>query len=48
MTNLIILMKIGQLQTGLLHDWAGLVQRCCLITSYLWIFMLAFKINKQG
>ena len=48
MTILIVLMKIGQLHTGLLHDWAGLVQRCCLMISYVWIFLLSFKIWKQG
>ena len=48
MTILIVFMKIGQLQAGQLHDWAGLVQRCCLITSYVWIFFIAFKIKKQS
>ena len=48
MTILIVFMKIGQLQTGLLHDWAGVVQRCCLITSYVWIFLISLKIKKQG
>ena len=48
MTILIVLMKIGQLQTGLLNDWAGVVQRCCLITSYVWIFFISFKIKKQS
>jgi len=48
MTILIVLMKIGQLQSGLLHDWAGAVQRCCLMTSYAWIFAISFKIKKLG
>ena len=48
MTILIVLMKIGQLQSGLLHDWAGVVQRCCLMTSYAWIFAVSFKIKKLG
>ena len=48
MTILIVLMKIGQLQSGLLHDWAGLIQRCCLMTSYMWIFIISFKMQKQG
>ena len=47
MTILIVLMKIGQLHTGLLHDWAGIVQRCCLITSYVWIFLLSYKISNE-
>jgi len=46
MTILIVLMKIGQLQTGLLHDWAGVVQRCCLIFSYVLIFLVSYKIRK--
>ena len=45
MAVLIVLMKIGQLQTGLLHDFAGLVQRCCLITSYAWIFAISVKMR---
>jgi len=46
MAVLIVLMKIGQLQTGILHDWAGVVQRCCLITSYAWIFTIALRMRK--
>ena len=48
MLILIVMMKIGQLQTGILHDWAGIIQRCCLMTSYLWIFIISFKIWKQS
>jgi len=43
---LIVLMKVGQLQPGLLSDWAGLVQRTCLITSYVWIFVVSVSIKK--
>ena len=46
MMILIVLMKIGQLQSGLLHDWAGAVQRCCLMISYVWIFLVSFKMRK--
>jgi len=46
MSALIVLMKIGQLQTGLLHDWAGVVQRCCLLTSYALIVAVAFRMRK--
>jgi len=46
MVALIVLMKIGQLQTGLLHDWAGLIQRCCLIISYALIFVISLKMRK--
>ena len=46
MVVLIVLMKIGQLQTGLLSDWAGAVQRCCLIISYMWIFAISFKLTR--
>jgi len=49
MTVLIVLMKFGQLQTGLLHDWAGIIQRCCLLISYAWIFAVAYRMRKlQG
>jgi len=48
MCVLIVLMKIGQLQTGLLHQWAGVVQRCCLIISYAWIFAISLRMKKQG
>ena len=47
MSILIVLMKIGQLQTGLLHDWAGAIQRCCLLISYVWIFIVSFKMKSQ-
>jgi len=46
MAILIVLMKIGQLQAGVLNDYAGVVQRCCLITSYAWIFTISLKIGK--
>ena len=45
MAVLIVLMKIGQLQTGLLSDYAGVVQRVCLITSYVWIFAVSLKVK---
>jgi len=48
MTILIVLMKIGQLETGFLHDWAGVVQCCCLLISYVWIFLISFKMKKQS
>ncbi|MCL2153419.1 MAG: DUF998 domain-containing protein [Oscillospiraceae bacterium] len=47
MVILIILMKIGQTQKGLLNDWAGVIQRCCLIISYAWIFIISFKLRKS-
>lgn len=46
MAILITLMKVGQLQTGLLNDCAGVIQRCCLIISYAWIFAISFKLRK--
>ena len=45
MAVLIVLMKIGQLQTGLLNEWAGAVQRCCLMTSYAWIFAISYRMG---
>jgi len=47
MAVLIVLMKIGQLQAGLLNDYAGVVQRCCLLTSYAWIFTISLKMNRS-
>jgi len=46
MVVLIVLMKIGQLQAGLLYDWAGAVQRCFLIMSYALIIAIAFRMRK--
>ena len=43
MVILIILMKIGQLETGILNAWAGAIQRCCLILSYVWVFIISYK-----
>ena len=48
MVVLIVLMKIGQLQTGLLSDGAGVVQRCCLIIYYVWMFAVAFRMKRLG
>ena len=38
MLAIVPLMKIGQLGEGPLHDYAGLVQRCSLLTFYTWVF----------
>lgn len=46
MAILIGLMKAGQLKAGLLNDWAGAVQRCCLILFYVWVFILAYRLRK--
>ena len=46
MVVLIVLMKIGQLQTGLLSDWAGVIQRCCLIIFYAWVFAISIRIRE--
>ena len=46
MCVLIVLMKIGQLQAGLLSDWAGAVQRLCLLTSYAWIFTVSYRLAR--
>jgi hypothetical protein len=40
------LMKIGQLQTGVLNDLAGIIQRCCLIISYALIFTVSLRMRK--
>jgi len=47
MAALIVLMKIGQLRAGPLADYAGVVQRCCLVISYAWIFTIALKLNRS-
>ena len=46
MAVLIVLMKIGQLRAGPLADYAGVVQRCCLVTSYVWIFAISLNMRK--
>jgi len=43
---LIVLMKIGQLQAGLLQTQAGVVQRCCLVLSYAWMMSVAYRMRK--
>ena len=43
----ILLMKIGQLQSGMLHEWAGLVQRCSLMAFYTWVFTFALGLKKH-
>ena len=48
MSILIVLMKIGQLQAGLLHDHIGIIQRCCLLISYVWIFCISRKMKRQS
>ena len=48
MVVLIVLMKIGQLQTNLLSNWAGVIQRSCLIISYAWIFTISIKMKQTG
>lgn len=47
MVILIVLMKIGEIQTGFLQDWAGVIQRCCLVISYSWIFSISFKMERS-
>ena len=32
---------------GQLADYAGVVQRCCLIISYAWIFTISLKMNRS-
>ena len=41
MVVLIVLMKVGQLQPGFFHEYAGLVQRCCLLLSYVLVFLVS-------
>ena len=47
MAVLIVLMKIGQLQTSIFRNWSGMIQRGCLITFYAWIFIVSSKIRKM-
>jgi predicted transporter len=47
MVVLILLMKIGQTQTSLLSNWEGVIQRCCLIIFYGWIFAISLKIKSM-
>jgi len=46
MAVLIVLMKAGQLRPGLLMDYAGTVQRCCLLVSYAWIFAVSLRMRR--
>jgi hypothetical protein len=42
----VVLMKIAQLQSSALNEWAGLIQRCALITFYVWIFTFSLRLRK--
>jgi len=46
MVILIVLMKVGQLQSGLLNDGAGVIQRCCLIAFYVWMLVVALRMKR--
>ena len=46
MTVLIVLMKLGQLQPGLLQTYAGLVQRGCLGLSYALVFAVSWRMRR--
>jgi len=47
MVVLIALMKIAQLETNILSNWSGLIQRCCLITHYAWVFIISLNMWKK-
>ena len=47
MAIIVILMKIAQPTTSGLNEWAGLIQRCSLLTFYAWIFTFSLKLKKQ-
>jgi len=42
----VVLMKIAQPLASPLHPWAGLIQRCSLITFYAWIFTFSLKLKR--
>ena len=48
MVVLIVLMKVGQLKAGFFHEYAGVVQRCCLMLSYMLVFLISVRMSKQG
>jgi NADH:ubiquinone oxidoreductase subunit 2 (subunit N) len=47
MVFIVVLMKVAQPQTSVLNDWAGLIQRCSLLTFYVWIFVFSLKLKKN-
>jgi len=42
----VALMKIAQPHASALNPWAGLIQRCSLVTFYAWICAFALKMRK--
>jgi len=43
----VVLMKIAQPQASPLNVWAGIIQRCSLLSFYAWVFTFALGLKKQ-
>jgi len=46
MLAIVVLMKIAQPLTSPLNPWAGLIQRCSLITFYVWVFTFSLGLKR--
>ena len=42
----VVLMKIAQPQASPLNVWAGIIQRCSLLSFYVWVFTFALGLKK--
>jgi len=48
MVVIVPLMKVAQPLSSPVNAWAGLIQRCSLITFYAWIFTFSLGLKKKG
>ena len=47
MMAIVVLMKIAQPPTSQLNPWAGLIQRCSLVTFYAWVFTFSLNLLRK-
>jgi len=47
MAAVVVLMKVAQPLSSPLNPWAGLIQRCSLITFYAWVFVFALNLLRK-
>jgi len=47
MAIIVVLMKIAQPHSSALNEWAGLIQRCSLLTFYAWVFAFSLGLRKS-
>ena len=47
MMAVVVLMKTAQPLNSPLNPWAGLIQRCSLVTFYVWVFAFSIKLRNM-